>query len=129
MPFDASTFRPNPLGLSDEALGIFDELLAWLDKGGDDQCRFDYGNWVDGCGTSACIGGWLELRIYGNALNPLSAIYGRLGLPDVLADQLFFGGAYGLTYEPTPTQAAACVRHLLSAGEVDWPRALAEAAA
>jgi hypothetical protein len=120
MPFDSEGYRPNALNLTPEIVSvIYDELLPWLDNGGDDWCTFDYNVW-EWCGTSACIGGWLETRLFGRTSSqPVWDLYKRLGLPEEVGESLFFEGFDSTTADA----AAACVRRLMEVGKVDWARA------
>lgn len=135
--FDLTETRPNPLGLSDEQFALWDELLAWLDAGGDDKCRFDYAEWprdefqLERCGSCACIGGWVNLRLgFGESHFCFGQTRRALGLHEDMGEALFLGGLYehsGLSRDPTAAEAASCVRTLLTEGIVDWPRAMVAA--
>lgn len=135
MPFDLSPTRPNPLGLSEEQFALWDDLLAWLDAGGDDHCRFDYQTWNAPCGTHACIGGWLDARVNGEAdyFAWEDRLPGAIGLDYWVAGDLFHGGFgrggsfFDRSQYPTAAEAARCVRTLLTEGIVDWPRAMGAA--
>lgn len=135
MPYDASPEFPNALGLSPENYAIMQELLAWLDTGGDDLLRFDYNYWLvkpEGtCSTAACIGGWLAWRIWGDDIENYAHerdLPDRLGISEKLAYDLFYGGLSRKSHPIASSPIAArCVRNLLATGEVDWDRAFVEA--
>lgn len=122
--------RPNPLNLTPEVLGLFDQVLVWLDNGGDEQHPYNYSVWGNEyCGTSACIGGMLELLAFGDTSRDISVVYSHLGLPRDLGDALFFQGSAEMANWDVPADiAASCVRHMLATGEVDWQLAIERAA-
>jgi len=102
---------------------------------------FNMGDWVSNrhydvsghfCGTTACIAGW-TLAVSGQELsaedsaqylgirNEAEAI---LGLSCDKAEDLFVN--YPDFSDPTPSQAAAVLRHLAETGEVNWSLSKAE---
>lgn len=110
--------------LTEDQQRIWQRLLVWLDAGGDEQCRFDYKNW--NCGTSACIGGWLE-ALFGRIAYQLEVLAEKVGLLPEEAEVLFFHGFQDYDRGPTTVMAASCVRHMLATGEVNWVKAWGEA--
>ena len=87
---------------------------------------------MDGCGSPACIGGWLvekfqhpkddDIRDAGRLL---------LGLTFDQAADLMFPARLNMgdgenPYRAGPTDAADVLDHLLNTGEVDWSVARAE---
>ena len=49
MPFDAETVERPEVALSPRYNALWGKVLAWLDRGGDEQRRFDMGHWQTGC--------------------------------------------------------------------------------
>jgi hypothetical protein len=124
MPFDSTENWPwAEQNLTGAQIDRFRRLLAWLDTGGDDKRLFDYHIWH--CGTSACIGGWLEFDLFGNTDNSLHILFQACGIPRTLGDDLFYGG---MVYQITTPIAAACVRGMLATGRVDWQSAIEQQA-
>jgi hypothetical protein len=126
MPFDTLDYHPwAEANLTAEQRGIWAELLAWLDTGGDDRQRFRYPTWY--CGTHACIGGWLDVRVHGEATWEWGNVGTAAGLSVDCSFPMFFKGFDFDGMDPTAPIAASCVRHLLATGEIDWPRAFESA--
>lgn len=109
-----------------------------------DASRFDMMNWPDpehtramahqGCGTSACIGGWAEALVFSD--NPRAAESDSgdnparefMGLSGEEAEDLFFMDKSRYQYGSATQPAAILVLdHLLETGEVDWDWAIEEA--
>jgi hypothetical protein len=128
MPFDFGIPQRNVFDMSPAQVDLWGRLLAWLDDGGDDgQYSFNYSKWASKCGTAACIGGWLDLNTGGERSDHFSnpKLPEIIGVPYETAEQLFFDGNRFLE-NPTPGQAASCVRHMLETGEVNWRRAMGD---
>ena len=107
----------------------WEKVLAWLDKGGDDAVAFNYNQWNEyhapSCRTSACIGGYLAMAFPGiRDTFMCDYLAEKLGgvSPDEL-NKLFFDGFRHFVYgEVSAEAAAACIRHFLKTGRVEWAR-------
>lgn len=79
------------------------------------------------CGTSACIGGLVNLLVNGTT-SDASVCYTRLGaeffdLEEEMVEDIFFPGGLadqGSAYEATAVQAATVLEHLRDSGKLDW---------
>lgn len=112
MPFDAA---PSPETTTRDRLIRLRDIFTTLDP-----TQFAMHEWE--CGTTACIGGWID-RVWpsppGDARS-LEAAGELLGL-DGSASWSLFIGAGGLDYDDiTPTTIVAVLDHLLLTGKVDW---------
>jgi hypothetical protein len=85
-------------------------------------CSFSMSVWR--CGTTACIGGWVE-TLHGE---PHKLFHGSVGVAKVLgisyeqAEALCYPGALciGLYEDITPAEAADTLRRLAATGKVEW---------
>ena len=130
--------KPSP-----ELAALFEPVLEWLDRGGDEQMGFNMAFHFDekdatdfagdSCGTSACIVGALsvlnpelEVDISHECPNLYSIAFRRaISIPDTLvykfdmdredANRLFY-----INMGATSVEAAATVRHWIETGEVVW---------
>lgn len=126
-----------------ELAALFDPVLAWLDKGGDDQLAFnmsdmyaiDFASTWDGrdCGTSACIAGALGVfnpdlnyggilfdgeqeEDYSRAHYADDALVRHYGMTPDDRQGLFY------TYmDLSPADAAAMIRYWITTGDVIRP--------
>lgn len=80
-------------------------------------CMSDYDR---GCGTPACICGWINWTIDPkSSLNNHQAAAVYLGIDIIKANNLFFACGNILS-DITPAQAAKTLRHLAETGDVVW---------
>lgn len=134
--------RPNAPGLRQEVADIvWDELIPWLEAGGDEEVAYDYRYWQREprpaprgllwplqalwrtitdqpqpmLPATACIGGRLS------QLTDVAQL--SMVVPEEQIDELF---SDGLHHSPLPSgpQAASCVRHWMRTGIVDWHLAM-----
>lgn len=84
------------------------------------------GEFMEACGTAACIAGWTlaVLSPAGDACPSLKQARGLLGLGLATSHSLFIPDDF-CTRRYTPDEAVRVLDHLLETGEVDWERAKA----
>lgn len=98
----------------------------------DDDGTYDYKDHSGrDCGTTYCIGGWIDLI----APEYKGREHEFLGIDEQKADELFYMNEFMLDYldeqlvpfrmrEVTQAQALEVLEHLRDTGEVDWARVL-----
>ena len=140
MPFDnTEEWTWAEQNLAPEHVALFRRLVAWLDAGGDEQCKFNYSIWE--CGTAACVGGWLDIQLFGpeykgdNLNSRIEEVVDILDMDPTKLSVLFLDGYLGwyengvrFSRTARADEAASCVRHFMRTGEVDWERAFKECA-
>lgn len=135
--------KPSP-----ELAALFEPVLEWLDKGGDEQYGFNMSQFYQGegmgstknpdhdgniCGTTLCIAGAVGSFNEHMDFSGTQA-HGQEGA--ILERALFANDAlvanYGMSEEDNyklffntksdtkPSHAAAVIRHWIETGEVDW---------
>lgn len=125
--------------LTPDGRGYFKQLEAWLEAGRphtDGQITFYMPSWCDQgnlCGTTMCMGGYLEYLITGEVpfLAWETLIEEVCGLSHIDASKLFFPDS---SYDPpvilsevTAEIALATLRNFLyGSGEVVWPAKVLE---
>lgn len=120
-------------------VGIWNELLAWLHNGGDDQYGFNMKVWEENgssgwqhhehkpwCdGSVCCIGGYLDVRLALSRMNESSpndvepGVY--LGMLEEEQNYMFFAAC---DWFIRPSSAETLVRTFLTTGWLDWQEAL-----
>lgn len=115
MPFDAAS--PPEVTARDRMIRLRDHLAKLPAK------EFDMAHWH--CGTTACIGGWVENLFCGTRYVTVDGAAGALiGLSPTESQDLFYPARFCTkdfaAYEATPVQAVAVLDHYLATGEIDW---------
>ena len=123
MPFDAETVERPEVALSPRYNALWGEVLAWLDRGGDETARFNMCRWQSDCGTACCIGGY-AMQMIGRGVLDWPEVGDALGMSREDSRRLFF--MFGVPDEApvmwhvTPAIAARVCRHWIATGKVDW---------
>lgn len=113
MPFDAEVTAESRLLL------LRDHIAQLSDK------HFDMREWD--CGTSACIGGWIERLFKLDPEGHWQDTGEAVGLTRDQASELFFMDGTSFPMEKVGRrEAVAVLDHYLDTGDVDWDAAIAK---
>ena len=120
--------KPSP-----ELAAVFEQILPWLDKGGDIQHGFNMSWHYNGCLSTCCIAGAIGLRVTDlnwegislwdddtdcKALQAQDALVRNYGMTSEDMNALFYPD--GDKHKITAAQAAKTVRHWIETGAVVW---------